>query len=148
MATKAPTKKTPAKKAPAKEAPVVEETTTEEIAFGVADIAALIEVDSGKTVKTRDLRTLLRKMARDGRLEREIVAGNRARWEWTGPQDPEVETIIDAYNNGELEADKKEKLDALKQRKTEQREAKKAAEAAAAAEVEEVEEDDEALDEE
>lgn len=135
--------KTPAKKQTAKVvAPVVvEETDEAEASFGVSDISGLIKVKFGKDVKPRDLRTLLRKMARDGRLDREIVAGNRDRWVWEGPNDPEVDTILDAYEAGELEADKKEKLDALKARKTEQRAAKKAAEA-------EAEDEDEALDEE
>lgn len=128
--TKAPVKAAPAP-APVEEAP--------ESTFGVSDIAELINVKFGKTVKTRDLRTLLRKMARDGRLDREIVAGNRDRWVWSGPEDPEVDTILDAYEAGELEADKKEKLDALKARKAAQREAKKA-EAAS--------DEDEPLDEE
>jgi len=134
------TTKTKAATKPAPE-PVVEAEETE-TAFGVSDIADLIKVDTGKEVKTRDLRTLLRKMARDGRLNREIVAGNRARWEWTGPEDPEVEAIIEAYKNGELDADKKEKLDALKQRKAEQRAAKKAAEEAEAEDAEELEDDE------
>jgi len=124
---------------------VVEETTTEEPIFGVANVAELIKVETGEDVKTRDLRTLLRKMARDGRLDREIVAGNRARWEFDGPEDPRVVAIVDAYKEGELEADKKEKLDALKQRKAEQRAAKQAEAAKAEAEAddsdEELEED-------
>lgn len=139
MATKATTKKAPAKKAPA---PKVEATETDAV-FGVSDIAEIIAVQSGKAVKTRDLRTLLRKMARDGRLDREIVAGNRERWTWSGPEDPEVEKILEAYAGGELEADKKEKLDALKARKAEQRAAAKAAK-----EAEEAEGDDEELEEE
>lgn len=151
MATKAATTKTPASKTKApvktKAAPVVEvevEETPAEDVFGVSDIAELIKVKTGKEVKTRDLRTLLRKMARDGRLDREIVAGNRARWEWTGPQDPEVDTIIEAFEAGELDADKKEKLDALKARKAEQRAEKKAAEEAAEGDDdEELVEDDE-----
>lgn len=129
MAKAAATKTKPTTKAAA--APVVEEVVEAEVVFGVSDIAELIKVKTGKEVKTRDLRTLLRKMARDGRLNREIVAGNRERWTWTGPQDPEVDTIIEAYENGELEADKIEKLNALKERKAAQRAAKKAEEAEA-----------------
>lgn len=145
------TKAAAAKAAPAKptapavvkpKAPATPEEA--EAIFGVSDIAELIKVDTGKEVKTRDLRTLLRKMARDGRLDREIIAGNRERWVWEGPNDPEVDTILEAYKNGELDADKKEKLDALKARKAEQREAKKAEEAALA----EAAGDEEALDEE
>lgn len=122
--------------------PVAEDETI----FGVADVAAIIKVETGKEVKTRDLRVLLRKMARDGRLNREIVAGNRARWEFTGPDDPDVEKIVEAYQAGELDADKKEKLDALKARKADQRAAKKAEEAEEEDEDdsdEELEEDDE-----
>lgn len=137
--TKAPAKKQSAAKPAPKPAPVAEDGAT----FGVADVADLIQTKTGKTVKTRDLRTLLRKMARDGRLDREIVAGNRARWEFDGPQDERVEKIVEAFEAGELEADKQEKLAALKERKAAQR-----AEAKAAAEAEAEEGDDEELEEE
>lgn len=128
-------KKSAAKPAKTVEAPAPAETEEETI-FGVSDIAQIIKVRTGKDVKTRDLRTLLRKMARDGRLNREIVAGNRDRWIWSGPQDPEVEAILEAYENGELEADKQEKLNALKERKA----AQKAAKAAAAEQADDEEE--------
>jgi len=140
MATKKPAAK--AKAAPAKAAPkAAEAEVVEEETFGVSDIVELIKVRTGKVVKTRDLRILLRKMARDGRLNREIIAGNRNRWTWSGPEDPEIDAILDAYEAGELEQDKQEKLQALKDRK-----AKQKAEAAAAA-AEEAEGDDEELDE-
>ena len=120
---------------------VVEETEVEEtneVAFGVADIVTLIKEKLGQTTTTRELRTLLRKMARDGRLDREIIPGNRARWEWSGPNDPEVKAILKAFKAGELEQDKKEKLEALKEQKA----ARKAAAAAAAAEAEDDDEDE------
>lgn len=145
MATKTAAKGKAAstKKAAAKPAPAPE--TTEDATFGVSDVADIINTRTGKEVKPRDLRVLLRKMARDGRLDREIVAGNRERWVWSGPNDPEVEKIIEAYEAGELEADKKEKLEALKARKAEQRAAKAAAaEAEAEGDDEELEDDDEA----
>ena len=144
MATKATTKKTAAKAAPAKAkttkaaAPAAEEST-----FGVGDVAELIQERTGQVVKNRDLRTLLRKMANDGRLDREIIPGNRTPWSFDGPEDPQVAAIIEAYEDGELEADKKAKLDALKERKAAERAAKKAAAEADAEEVdeEELEED-------
>lgn len=138
---KTATKQVAKKTAPKVVAPVVEESAVESI-FGVSDVADLINIRTGKTVKTRDLRTLLRKMARDGRLEREIIAGNRARWEFDGPEDPSVEKIIEAYEAGELDADKAEKLQALKDRKAAQRAAAKDAEAATEGD------DDEDLEEE
>lgn len=139
MATKATAKKQSATKAAAKPAAKPAEETTETI-FGVADVAELIKIRTGKEVKTRDLRTLLRKMARDGRLDREIIAGNRARWEFDGADDPSVEKIIEAYEAGELDADKAEKLQALKDRKAAQR--------AAAKEAAEAEEGEEELEDE
>lgn len=143
MATKKTAKapaKAAAKKATAKAAPAPEATET---VFGVSQIAEIIQTRTGKVVKNRDLRTLLRKMANDGRLDREIIPGNRTPWSWSGADDPEVELIVEAFENGELEADKKAKLDALKERKAAERAAKKAAEEAEAEEVDEdeIEED-------
>jgi hypothetical protein len=109
VAKKAPAKKQTAKPA-AKPAPAPVEATEESI-FGVGDVAELISIRTGKTVKNRDLRTLLRKMARDGRLDREIVAG------------------------------KAEKLAALKERKAEQRAAAKAAAAEESDDDEDLEEE-------
>ena len=141
-ATKKPAAKAAAKPA-AKPAPAEVEATEEETAFGVSDVVELIAVRTGKTVKTRDLRILLRKMARDGRLNREIIAGNRNRWVWDGPEDPEIDAILEAFEAGELEADKREKLAALKERKNEQRAAVKAAKEAEEAEGGEEELEDE-----
>lgn len=144
-ATKKATAKKPAAKPAAKKAAPVEEVeTTTEVTFGVKDLADLILEETGKTVTTRELRTLLRKMARDGRIDRKIIPGNRTRYDWAGPEDPEVQAALEAYKSGELEADKKEKLAALKERKDAERAAKKAAAAEAEDdEDEELDEDDE-----
>lgn len=107
----------------------VEETTakkkTDEVTFGASDLARHLTEKHGKTVSPRELRTLIRKMARDGskRVNREITPGNRTRYNWSGIDDPEVKAIIKAFESGELEADKQAKLAELKERKA----AKKAA---------------------
>lgn len=152
--TKTTATKTKAKPAPAPEVEEDEEVEVEEapqaanaVTFGVADLVALIKTKTGKDTTTRELRTLLRKMARDGRLDREIIAGNRARYDWSGPNDPEVKAVLKAFTAGELEADKQEKLQALKDRKAAQKAEKAAAEAKAAKKtkktVEVVEDEDE-----
>lgn len=112
----------------------------EEVTFGASDLAKHLSEGRDKPVSTRELRTLIRKMARDGkgRVNREIIPGNRARYNWSGLDDPEVVAIIKAFNDGELEADKQEKLQALKDRKAKQKAEKAAAE--------EVDEDDEELE--
>jgi len=138
---------------------------TQEVTFGVSDLAKFITqkyAPEGKKVTPRELRTLIRKMARDGsgRVDREITPGNRTRYDWPdGLKDPEVKAIIRAYRAGELEADKKEKLDALKARKAEKDAAagktktgkkaasKKAGKKAAVVEAEDEDDDDLELDE-
>jgi hypothetical protein len=145
MAT-APAKKTAKKAAPAKKAAApapAAEAATDEVVFGVSDIAAHLTKKHKleKPVTTRELRTLIRKMAREdnARVTREIIPGNRTRYSWSGLNDPEVKAIIAAYDSGELEADKKEKLQALKDRK--------AAAKAEAAEAEGTDEDEAGEDE-
>lgn len=104
----------------------------DDVVFGASDLAKLLSEKTGKNITARDLRTLLRKMARDGRLDREITAGNRSRYSWSGPNDPEVKQIIKAVTSGELEQGKQEALAKLKAQKAERQAAK--AKAAAAAE--------------
>lgn len=115
-------------------------TATQNVTFGVRDLVALIKKKTGEDTDPRSIRTLIRKMARDksGRIDREIKAGNRERYDWSGPNDPEVLAIVEAFKGGELEAEKKAKLDKLKADKA----AKAAAKKAASAEVEEDDEDE------
>lgn len=107
---------------------VQESTTTkrgaDDVVFGVADLCKLVSKGLPKPVTPRELRQLIRKMARekDPRVNREITAGNRSRYSWSGPKDPEVLAIVAAFKGGELEADKQAKLAELKASK-----AKKAA---------------------
>lgn len=115
----------------------------EEVEFGVSDIAAHLTKKHklAKAVTTRELRTLIRKMARDGRVDREIIPGNRTRYAWSGINDPEVKAIIKAYADGEPEVAKKKALDELKNRPKKDKKGKKA-KAAAKAAAAEVEDDD------
>src|SRR5688572_8070151 len=81
-------------------------STKQEITFGVNHLIALIKKKTGKEYKPREVRTLLRKMARDGsgRIEREISPDNRTRYNWSGPDDPEVKRVLKAVGGGEIEA--------------------------------------------
>lgn len=154
------TRTTAAKKATAKKAAApaakkaapkpaeVEAPAKQEVTFGVADLCAHVaeKLNLDKVPTTREMRTLIRKMARDesGRVNREIIPGNRSRYDWSGPNDPEVKAIVKAFADGELEADKQEKLAALKASSEAKRAAKKAAkEAEEAGDEDEAEEDEE-----
>lgn len=170
MATKTKAKASKSKASKATEAPAdeeleeleedeVEETTAkksanDEVTFGASDLARHLSEKSGKTVSPRELRTLIRKMARDGsgRVTREITPGNRTRYNWSGVDDPEVQAIIKAFEGGELEADKQAKLAELKERKAKKKAekdkagGKKGKKGKKAAPVEEVEDEDLELD--
>lgn len=90
------------------------------VTFGVSDLAKHLSGVTGKEVKPRDLRTQIRRMAREenARVNREITAGNRTRYDWPdGLKDPEVKAIIAAVTGGEMEEGKKAALQALKDRK-------------------------------
>lgn len=102
----------------------------QEVEFGASDLAKYLtsKLPEGKSVSPRDLRALIRKMAREEkpRVDREITAGNRTRYNWPGGlEHPEVKAIIKAVLGGEMEADKQAKLAELKEKKAK----KKAAEA-------------------
>lgn len=122
------------------------------VKFGIRHVCDILSADLGKEVTPRELRTLARRLAKDasGRIDREIVAGNREMYSWSGPKDPEVVALIAAYKGGEAEIEKKAKLDALKESRAAKPAAptkkttKKAAAKKPAAPV--VEEDDEELD--
>ncbi len=106
------------------EAPKSKSKKDDGVTFGVADLVLLIKEETGKEFSTRDLRTLIRKMAREDnpRVDREVIPGNRARYDWPkGAKDPEVKRILTAVKGGEVEAGKKEALDALKARKAEKK---------------------------
>jgi len=132
-----------------------EETSSKanEVTFGVRDLAEYLSKKTGKTIKPKDLRTLLRKMAREDnpRVDREVVAGNRSRYDWpNGLKDPEVQRVVKAVVGGELEAGKKEALDALKARKGKTKKSKAEAEPEELEDdvEEELEDDEDVLDEE
>jgi hypothetical protein len=94
------------------------------VTFGVASLVELIKEKTGKEYSTRDLRTLIRKLAREDnpKVKREVIPGNRTRYDWPkGEKDPEVKAILKAVSDGGIEAGKKEALDALKARKAEKK---------------------------
>lgn len=85
-------------------------------AFGIRQLCDYIKSKTGKEYQPREMRTLLRKMAREdtARITREVTADNRSRYSWSGPADAEVKAVLAAVKGGEIEAGKKEALDKLK----------------------------------
>jgi hypothetical protein len=127
-----------------------------QVDFGIRQVCDILSEKTGKDVTPRELRVLARKLAKDqtGRIDREIVAGNRSQYSWSGANDPEVKALIKAFMAGEGDEEKKAKLAALKESSAAKRASspskptpKKApAKKKAAAVEEEVYEDDEELD--
>lgn len=83
------------------------------IEFGTNWLAELVTQETGKSVDSFALRAVLRRMAGQGTLKREIGV-ERARYEFSGPNDPTVKAVLAAYKSGEADEAKKEKLAALK----------------------------------
>ena len=89
--------------------------TAEPEVWGVPNLIALITKRTGKEHNPREVRTLLRKLAREGGgVDREIVAGNKSRYSWTGSKDPEVLAVLKAVEGGAIEQAKKDALAKLK----------------------------------
>ncbi len=108
--------------------PTSKKGSAQEVTFGVAQLCEYLTKKTGKAIKPKELRTLIRKMAREenARVNREIVAGNKSRYDWPdGLNDPEVKRIIKAVTGGELEEGKKEALAKLKEQKAAKDAAKK-----------------------
>lgn len=117
----------------------------EDDVWGVRALIDHVKETTGKEYNPREVRTLLRKLAREGGgVDREIIPGNKSRYEWTGPTDPEVKAIVKAIKGGQIEKSKKEALDKLKADKAAKTAAKQkaAAKAAAAAEDDDEHDDD------
>lgn len=101
--------------------------------WGVRALIKLIKEKTDKDYSPREVRTLLRKLAREGGgVDREIVAGNKSRYSWSGPKDPEVLTVLKAVKGGAIEAAKTAALDKLKSDKAAKQAAKAKEDARAA----------------
>lgn len=126
---KAAAKTAPAKKAAAK-------ATPEKSGFDSNWLADHVNENvDGANLTSRDVRMLLRKLAKNGDLQRE-VGTDRARYDFPkGANDPVVKKVLAAVKRGELKAEKKAAVDALKEKtaakKTPAKTAKAPAKAAA-----------------
>jgi antitoxin component of RelBE/YafQ-DinJ toxin-antitoxin module len=89
-------------------------------------LAEHVSQATGKDVDSRQLRMILRKLAKEGALARE-VGEDRTRYSFTGPNDPTVKAVIKAVKEGATE--RKSNVDNLKKA----REAKAAKKASAPA---------------
>lgn len=129
-----------AKAAPVKEAPAPKAAKAEAIEYGSAWLVDHVNTEAGTSYSASALRILLRKLTRDGVLNRDSEGRQRYNFP-KGANDPQVKAIVKAVKSGAGEKAKQERLDALK----EQRAAKKTPakpKARAKKVVEEVEDDD------
>jgi len=100
--------------------------TAETSTYNSAWLAEYVNEQCDKNYNPAAMRVLLRKLARAGKLGRN-VGEDKSRYDFTGPQDPIVKLVVKAVREGVLDKARKEALDALKE--------KAAAKKAAAAEV-------------
>lgn len=137
-AGKAPSK---AKAAPAKAAPAPKAAPkAEAIEYGSAWLVDHVNEQAGTSYTASALRILLRKLTKDGVLQRD--SDGRQRYNFPkGANDPQVKAIVKAVKGGAAEKAKQERLDGLKEQRKASA-AKKAPARKRKAAVEEVEEDD------
>lgn len=83
------------------------------IEFGTKELAAHVNKEAGTSYDAYNLRILLRKLTKDGILER-VESEGRSRYSFTGPKDPQVVAIVKAVKSGAAEKAKQERLDKLK----------------------------------
>jgi hypothetical protein len=139
---KAATKTKAAKaEAPAKPAKAAK---AEAPAFGTAELVAHVNSEAGTSYTASTLRILLRKLTREGVLDRD-AEGGRQRYAFKGTNDPQVKAIVKAVKAGGAEKAKAERLEDLKSKRSS---SKKAAPAKAKGKTKkaapvEVEDDDE-----
>ena len=126
---------------PAKEEkPKRKPPTRPKIDFGSPELASYVTEKTGESYSARDIRMLLRKLAKDGKLAREVGV-DKQRYEFTGPNDPTVKLVLRMIQDGTAKALKQEGLQKVKDLAAERKAAKAAAaEAEAEDEMEEVEE--------
>lgn len=126
----APKKSKSTKAAPAKATKkaraAASEDEEESTSRGAAWLAEYINEETGKEYTGANIRVLLRKLARSGVLDREI-GEDRSRYAFTGPNDPIVKAALKAVKEGDLEREKAERLQAVKDGKATKKAAKKAA---------------------
>jgi hypothetical protein len=116
------------------------------IEFGSPWLAAHVTEKTGETFDARSIRMLLRKLAKDGKLKREVGV-TRERYEFSGPNDPIVKSVVAMINSGEAKAMKQEGLQKVKDNAAAKKAAAKAAkEKAAEDEMESVEDEDDIED--
>jgi hypothetical protein len=135
---KAPAKTSKAKAAPAKAAPAPK---AEAIEFGSAWLVDHVNTEAGTSYSASALRILLRKLTRDGVLNRDSEGRQRYNFP-KGANDPQVKAIVKAVKSGAGEKAKQERLDALKEQRASKKAAPAAKKARAKKVVEEVEDDD------
>jgi len=106
----APRSRAAAKAAPAKAAPAPK---AEAIEYGSAWLVEHVNTQAGTSYTASALRILLRKLTKDGVLERDSEGRQRYNFP-KGAKDPQVVAIVKAVKSGAGEKAKQERLDALK----------------------------------
>ena len=136
----APAKSKAKAAAPAKAAPAPK---AEAIEYGSAWLVEHVNSEAGTSYTASNLRILLRKLTKEGVLDRDSEGG-RQRYNFPkGANDPQVKAIVKAVKSGGAEKAKAERLEDLKSKRTSKKAAPAKASRKKAAPVAEVEEDDE-----
>lgn len=103
----------PKKSAKKKAADAPAKPKAEPIQFGSAWLAEHVSKETGKDYNAFGIRTLLRKLVKDGVLDRN-VGEDRSRYSFSGPNDATVKAVIKAIKSGDAEKAKAAKIEEAK----------------------------------
>jgi hypothetical protein len=101
-------------KAKASTEPKAESTST---GMGASWLAEHVNEELGTEYTAANIRVILRKMAADGDLERE-VGTDRARYQFTGEKDPTVRAVLKRVRSGEADTAKADRIEAARSGKS------------------------------
>lgn len=107
---------TPAPKKARTKKTKAEKPKAEPIEFGSGWLAEHVNQEAGTSHTPYSLRILLRKLTAEGTLQRGETQG-RARYAFTGPEDPQVVAIVEAVKNGVDKKAEQERLQGLKDKR-------------------------------
>jgi hypothetical protein len=107
----------PSKKTKAKTESTPKAEKAESTGMGASWLAEYINEEVGTEYTAAQMRVILRRLAADGELERE-VGTDRARYQFTGEKDPIVRAVLKRVRSGEADSAKAERIEAARSGKS------------------------------
>lgn len=70
--------------------------------FGVQELCEHVEDETGEAFTPQQMRAVLRRLAADDVIDRDVTPDKRTRYSWSGPNAKEVKAVVRAIKNGDV----------------------------------------------